>query len=637
MNWRVALFLFALAQSAQGTLQGPPPTRDLRAVTNQVGTGRLTGRVVSDTQTPAPVRRAIVTMRGAELPAGRSAITDDDGKFTIDNLPSGRFTVVASKPAWLSAAYGARRPGRAGTPIAIGATPLNLTLRMARGAAIGGVIRDARGVPATGVQVVALNVRAFAAGAPVDADRGTVVTDDRGAYRLFGLMPGDYVVMASKRMPGAGEIAVRPDDEIDQLLADARRGVDATVLPGQSANLAAERGAKPPRRRVVTYAPSYYPNATTVEAAGRITLQTGDERNGVDFSLSPVPVARIAGRILDVAGQPVASVQLSLIADGPRLNILTSGMNPQLSQPPGADGEFVYSNMPPGRYTIVARARERAGPTINATAGGRGGASGASSTTVVNGGNGLDVLFASAEVVVNGQDIDGVAMTLLPGTNISGRVVFPSGAAVPDLSRLSVQAAILGGSGMSSSGGTTMGTAIVSVPGTQVEADGRFTITGVGPYTYLLAVNAPAEISKVWGLRSAMLNGRDLLDAPFEVRAGADFSGLEITFSDRRTEVTGRLQSAEGQPAPDYFVVALPADPALRVAGSRRIQSTRPASDGAFSIANLPPGEYLLAALTDLEPLDLRDRVFLDQLAAGGIAITLADGEKKTQDLRIGG
>jgi hypothetical protein len=44
-----------------------------------------------------------------------------------------------------------------------------------------------------------------------------------------------------------------------------------------------------------------------------------------------------------------------------------------------------------------------------------------------------------------------------------------------------------------------------------------------------------------------------------------------------------------------------------------------------------------MAALTDLEPADTNDAGFLEQLIPGAIRIAIADGEKKTQDIRIKG
>jgi hypothetical protein len=71
---------------------------------------------------------------------------------------------------------------------------------------------------------------------------------------------------------------------------------------------------------------------------------------------------------------------------------------------------------------------------------------------------------------------------------------------------------------------------------------------------------------------------------------------------------------------------------------SRRLLApTRPDSTGKFTFRRVPPGEYFLCALTDFEQQNLSKPSFLDQLVGASIKITLAEGEKKTQDLKLGG
>jgi hypothetical protein len=59
------------------------------------------------------------------------------------------------------------------------------------------------------------------------------------------------------------------------------------------------------------------------------------------------------------------------------------------------------------------------------------------------------------------------------------------------------------------------------------------------------------------------------------------------------------------------------------------------AATGTFHFTGLPAGEYLLIALTDDDPGDLSDRAVLDRLAAGGIKVTVADGQHVVQDIRV--
>jgi hypothetical protein len=64
---------------------------------------------------------------------------------------------------------------------------------------------------------------------------------------------------------------------------------------------------------------------------------------------------------------------------------------------------------------------------------------------------------------------------------------------------------------------------------------------------------------------------------------------------------------------------------------------TRPATDGAFSVRGVPPGDYLVAALTDLEPGEWNDPALLDQLVVSAVRLTLREGEITRKDFMIGG
>lgn len=70
---------------------------------------------------------------------------------------------------------------------------------------------------------------------------------------------------------------------------------------------------------------------------------------------------------------------------------------------------------------------------------------------------------------------------------------------------------------------------------------------------------------------------------------------------------------------------------------SRRILSTRPGSDGHFKFPNLPAGDYLIAAVTDVKPDEWYDPAFLAQLVGASTKVTLAEGEKRVQSLRTKG
>ena len=110
-----------------------------------------------------------------------------------------------------------------------------------------------------------------------------------------------------------------------------------------------------------------------------------------------------------------------------------------------------------------------------------------------------------------------------------------------------------------------------------------------------------------------------------------------MTFSFAVSSFCGTFQDRSGRPATDYFVVVFAADRAYWVPGSRRIRTARPATDGAFDIRGLPPGEYLLGAITDLDPGEWNDPALLSNLSKVAVKVTVRDGQATSQDIRIGG
>ena len=94
-------------------------------------------------------------------------------------------------------------------------------------------------------------------------------------------------------------------------------------------------------------------------------------------------------------------------------------------------------------------------------------------------------------------------------------------------------------------------------------ADGTFAFTGVVPGTYALSARfspPPGTPADAWMVKSIQSGGRDVSDAPIDVRQGADVSDVVITFTDRTSEVSGTIFDANGKPAPGYFVFLFPAE-----------------------------------------------------------------------------
>jgi len=258
------------------------------------------------------------------------------------------------------------------------------------------------------------------------------------------------------------------------------------------------------------------------------------------------------------------------------------------------------------------------------------------------------VLWAAMDLGVNGQPVTGIVLNLQPGMHVSGRIEFQGTTSQPpaDLTRVRVTLAARGSQGFDM-GGT---------PAAQIDAQGRFTITGVAPGRYTVSASAPmgggqsqnqqpgggrgggtAAGSGQWLLKSAMVNGRDVLDFPLEIGPNQEVTNAVLSFTDRTQELSGTIQDAQGRPSADYTIILFPSDTRYWMPAARRIISTRPGTDGKFSFRNLPAGDYRLTAVTDVEPGEWFDPNFLGQLGGVSIPIQISEGEKKVQDLRAGG
>ncbi len=593
-----------------GAVTTPPtaiaqtPARDA-AKPAPVGTATLGGRIVSDDADARPLRRVRVGITTSDRQVGRTVVTDDEGRFGFVALPAGRYMLNATKQGYVMAAYGAKRPNRPGTALVLadGQHMTNVNMRLTRGSVISGVLVDQNGEPFSGAQVSAMQNRFVGTGQRTLVPVNSGQTDDRGQYRIWGLAAGDYVISAN-----AGFASQMRDNDIARLTdADIKRAMSeiasGTARPGDPAS-----NANPEARpRTVGYASVFYPGTSVAAQAVPIKVGVAEERTGVDFQLSLVPTAKVEGSVVVPEGISPQTIMLQMVGSNPQ------GLMFDLFRrsAPTVDGTFTFAGVAPGPYAVIAQAMPPAPP------GGRPAAPGPGPRAPSH--------WARADVTIAGQDISGVSLTLQPGMVVAGRIQLEgTSAPPPDLSRIRINL-----QPVQSAGEVSLG-----LMQSQPDATGAFSIAGVTPGRYRLMAFIPsARPDTTWQLKSSVMFGRDTVDTPVDLREGTD--GAVITFTDRTTELSGTIQDASGQPAPEYHVVVFARDKAYWMAQSRRIRTARPGVDGKYVMPNLPPGDYLMTAVTDLEPGEQFDPAYLELISRSAITVTIGDGEKKTQDLRL--
>ena len=290
---------------------GPAPT----------GTGRIRGRVIQ-AGTTTPVRRAQVALTG-EQNLSRIVTTDRDGRYEISELPAGRFTLTVAKGGYVTTPYGQRRSFEPGRPVVLadGQILNQIDVGLPRGGVIVGRVLDRSGEPAIGAEI---SVERYQYGP--DGQRrltrvttGTAATDDRGAFRAFGLTPGEYVVSANLRL--------------------------GPQLPGTVAT-----GAP-----VVGNLRTYFPGTPNAPEAQAIVLESGEEAS-VQFSMVSGTLANVSGTILDSSGRPGTGADIMLTTPTPAGGGSGRGVGSA-----AAEGAFSIARVPPGEHFVQVRLNPRPG------------------------------------------------------------------------------------------------------------------------------------------------------------------------------------------------------------------------------------------------------------------------------------
>jgi hypothetical protein len=581
------------------------PVRDT-VVTPTFGASVVSGTVVNDAIPAQPVRRAIVTLSGAGLVPTRSAITDDEGRFTLERLPAGRFHLSAARSGFITSGYGAKRPGRPGTAIAVGAGVRvdDLRVRIWRGAAVAGVVRDEFGVPAPGIPVFAVPARLTSGVAPTLSNDGAT-TDDRGQFRIFGLEPGVYAVAARPAGGVGASMTARTEAETDAVFARLRsRAPSAGAV------------ADPPASGPFTYAPVYYPGTANVSSATPITLAAGQVVEGLDFPLERVATAVVEGVVIRPDGTPAsgAQVQLALVEPPGRF---PSDEPVFLDTQSGPDGRFRISSVTPGDYRLIART-----PATPPTPGPDTGRFFVSTGPSV---------WATADVRMVGSDVTGLVLPLAPGRSITGRLVFKGSADAPT-SSTPLYARLTPVTGISRS---SVIRTLASGWSALIKPDGSFVLEGVAPGRFRFSLTGPALTNSTWVPQSALVGDVDVFDGLVDTTSLPD-GELVVTYTDVSSGLSGLLQTSDGSPFSDVFVIAYSTNTSHWGPHARRVRAVRPGVDGRYEMTGLPPGEYYLGAVTDVDEDEWHDPAFLTDLIASSLTLTIKDGEQKTQNLRIG-
>ena len=548
----------------------------------------LSGTVIVADPVRAPVRGVLVVLTSPSLKFSRSAISGEDGRFAFFNLPPGHYDVVAERPGFITSAFGAKGPARMGTAVTLDGTKAveDLVIRLWRGAVIAGVIEDESGEPVRSVQVRAIQKRRATPSGFASLTNNGVKTDDLGKFRIYGLEPGSYILVASPPVWEGANISSPTAAHIDAILESLRR---RTPLSVREPTLTPEDAS--------AFVPTFYPAQISPDETTPVTLAAGQELVGIRMQLTRVRTAAIAGHVYlpdgtQAGGADVQLIPLTVSESYEGLPVRKRNVTS------AANGEFRISQVLPGRYVVMAKVQ----PT--------------NTTGLAVAGAVTPGLSAIATLSVSTANIDNVELRVSEGRTINGRVAFAKADGTVLQPKEVSQCRLVA-------------TSDVNTQAVSVRPDGSFVLPQLLPVPYRLRT-AGSCTSPAWWPLSAKSGTVDVFDGPAELE-----DGVEISFTDQPSVLTGKLHDAKGFGVSDVFVVAYAADPRYWKALTRRVQAVRPSQDGSFSIRGLPDGDYLLAVVTDADPDEWYDGQFLGGLTAFSVKTTVSRGKTTQQNLEV--
>jgi hypothetical protein len=221
-------------------------------------------------------------------------------------------------------------------------------------------------------------------------------------------------------------------------------------------------------------------------------------------------------------------------------------------------------------------------------------------------------------------DVSGVVLRLAPTATMRGRFVNEdvnaTPAAVPFRS-VSLESA---------TADPTLGIVRGVLP--RLVPENEFAVTGIQPGRYLIRASATN-----WVTKSIIVNGRDHTHTPIDIEAGADVTGVVVTFTNAVPSLSGTARLASGAAA-DAAVIVFPAeadqwrdigmDPA-------RIATVFASTAGEFRIRPIPAGDYLVVAVPRERADAWHDPDFFARARPVATSVTIGWGVSKTVAVRV--
>jgi hypothetical protein len=306
MTATTLLELVILTGLLSGPQVGQVPAKTAGA---EPASGAIRGRVTA-ADTGKPLRRVQIRVMPEDRTGFTRPLTSNTnvrGEFEVKGLTPGSYFVSALRAGYVATEYGQRRPQERGIAIAVreGQVVDRIELTLPKGGVLAGRISDELGEPYPGVRVDALTTR-YLRGKRQPSIAGVATTDDLGNFRISGLQPGSYHVVATSTETWRND-----------------------------------------KKETIGFASTYYPGGP-LDQAQLVTIAASEQKGDLHVSLHSGRAVRISGRVVREDGGPAAGAGVGIAYSYPGV-IMTAGMR---SVRAAANGSFQIKDVPGGVYSV---------------------------------------------------------------------------------------------------------------------------------------------------------------------------------------------------------------------------------------------------------------------------------------------
>lgn len=325
----------------------------------------------------------------------------------------------------------------------------------------------------------------------------------------------------------------------------------------------------------MAFGPTFYPATGEAGNATMVAVEPAGVPNGIDVMLRRGPLSRVRGKVLRY-GQPAigATVVLGEMTAG-----VVAFRQEFAQKVDDLDGGFDFRGVWGTQYLV--QARDATGSDLEGT----------------------------AVVDATGRDVDFVTINLGEAARLEGTVTVTGERFAP--LRMTVEL-------------EPVDSFLVGSPQALVAESGKFQLARVRSGRYWVNVRGLPEDGY---LRSVRLGSQELSPPILEVRMGG-LIRLEIGVNLLGGKISGRVQTSDGNPAPSAAVALIPENRSLTP-----IQVAYSFGDGSYVLGGLPPGDYQVVALQDLEPGREQEPDFLTVFGARARRAQVPDGGTVMIDL----